>query len=302
MRHKIADWDDAYANGINIPQGDRWPGAWAEPAKQYRERMSETGQAKLDLSYGDKPRNRFDLFLPAGDPIGLVVFVHGGFWIRLDNGYFSHLAHGAVETGYAVAMPSYTLTPENRISGITQEIGKAIEAAAEIVSGPIRLAGHSAGGHLVTRMVSASSPLPEEIRKRIVNVVSISGVHDLRPIIHTKMNETQRIDIEEAYLESPALLEPLLRTRVTCWVGAAERSEFLGAFRQRLPSPAPGAQRLNTGRCAPMGSGAGHGNIRRHIRPCFPDGDESLSAAAHMAEAAGSAGCHAQDPASMDRL
>lgn len=227
MRHKIIDWDDAYANGVNIPQGDRWPGAWAEPAKQYRDRMTDTGQAKLSLSYGDKPRNRFDLFLPAGDPIGLVVFVHGGFWIRLDNSYFSHLAHGAVETGYAVAMPSYTLAPENRISGITQEIGKAIEAAAEIVSGPIRLAGHSAGGHLVTRMVSASSPLPEEARKRIVNVVSISGVHDLRPLINTQMNETQQIDIAEAYLESPALLEPIARTRLTCWVGEAERSEFL---------------------------------------------------------------------------
>ncbi|WP_312407532.1 alpha/beta hydrolase [Rhizobium sp.] len=227
MRHKIIDWDDAYANGINIPQGERWPDAWAEPAKAYRDRMAETGQAKLNLAYGDKPRNRFDLFLPAGDPIGLVVFVHGGFWIRLDNSYFSHLAHGAVETGYAVAMPSYTLAPENRISGITKEIGKAIEAAAEIVSGPIRLTGHSAGGHLVTRMVSATSPLPEEIRKRIVNVVSISGVHDLRPLIGTQMNGMQQIDIEEAYRESPALLEPITRTRLTCWVGASERSEFL---------------------------------------------------------------------------
>jgi acetyl esterase/lipase len=227
MRHKIIDWDDAYANGINIAQGDRWPGAWVEPAKDYRTRMAQTGQVKLGLSYGDKPRNRFDLFLPAGDPIGLVVFVHGGFWIGLDNSYWSHLAHGAVETGYAVAMPGYTLAPENRISDITREIGKAIEAAAGIVSGPIRLAGHSAGGHLVTRMVSATSPLPEDVRKRIVKVVSISGVHDLRPIMNTKMNARQRIDAEEAYLESPALLEPFPRSRVICWVGATERSEFL---------------------------------------------------------------------------
>jgi arylformamidase len=227
MRHKITDWDDAYANGINIPHGDRWPGAWAEPARQYRERMEASGQAKLGLSYGEKPRNRFDLFLPAADPLGLVVFVHGGFWIGLDNSYWSHFAHGAVETGYAVAMPSYTLAPEARITDITREIGSAIEAAAGIVSGPIRLTGHSAGGHLVTRMITATSPLPEDVRERIVKVVSISGVHDLRPLIATKMNEKQRIDIEEAYRESPALLEPLLRSRITCWAGASERSEFL---------------------------------------------------------------------------
>ena len=30
---RIVNWDDAYANGVNIPQGDRWPAAWVEPAQ-----------------------------------------------------------------------------------------------------------------------------------------------------------------------------------------------------------------------------------------------------------------------------
>ncbi|KGD98252.1 alpha/beta hydrolase [Rhizobium sp. YS-1r] len=227
MRHRISDWDNAYANGINIPQGDRWPAAWVEPAQQYREALSAEGRAKLGLVYGGKPRNRFDLFLPESRPAGLMVFVHGGFWIGLDNSYWSHFAKGAVERGYAVAMPSYTLAPESRIADITIEIGGAIEAAAEEVEGPIRLIGHSAGGQLVTRMISATSPLPETVRGRIANVVSLSGVHDLRPLLTTKMNEKQRIDRDEAYRESPALLEPMPNARVTCWVGAAERSEFV---------------------------------------------------------------------------
>jgi len=227
MRHRITDWDNAYANGINVPQGDRWPAAWVEPARQYREALTAAGRAKLGLAYGDKPRNRFDLFLPEGAPKGLVVFVHGGFWIALDNSYWSHYARGAVERGYAVAMPMYTLAPENRIADITAEIGKAIEAAAKEIGGPIRLIGHSAGGHLVTRMISATSPLSDEVRSRIANVVSLSGVHDLRPLLTTKMNEKQRIDRDEAYRESPALLEPMPDARVTCWVGAGERSEFI---------------------------------------------------------------------------
>ncbi len=227
MRHRITDWDNAYANGINVPQGDRWPAAWVEPARQYREALTAAGRARLGLAYGDKPRNRFDLFLPEGAPKGLVVFVHGGFWIALDNSYWSHYARGAVERGYAVAMPMYTLAPENRIADITAEIGKAIEAAAKEIGGPIRLIGHSAGGHLVTRMISATSPLSDEVRSRIANVVSLSGVHDLRPLLTTKMNEKQRIDRDEAYRESPALLEPMPDARVTCWVGAGERSEFI---------------------------------------------------------------------------
>ena len=108
-----------------------------------------------------------------------MVFVHGGYWLRFDRSFWSHLAKGSVDSGYAVAMPSYTLCPDIRIAGITQEIGRAIEHAAGAVDGPLYLTGHSAGGHLVSRMVCADSPLSEATRSRLRNVVSISGVHDV---------------------------------------------------------------------------------------------------------------------------
>lgn len=173
-RH-ISNWEDAYANGVNIPKGEAWPDAWVGPSTTYREQMMANGKAALDVAYGDRPRNRLDLFLPDQQRKGLVVFIHGGYWLRFDKSYWSHLARGAVERGYAVAMPSYTLCPENSVSGITREIGAAIGKAAAMVDGPIMLTGHSAGGHLATRMISATSPLPAEMRARICNTVSISG-------------------------------------------------------------------------------------------------------------------------------
>lgn len=225
--HKVNDWDDAYANGANIPASERWPDAWTAPAKAYRDELIAAGRAKLDISYGDKPRNRFDLFLPHGAPKGLVVYVHGGYWMRFDKSAWSHLARGAVESGHAVAMPSYTLCPEIRISDVTAEVGRAITKAAGTVDGPIRLTGHSAGGHLVTRMISATSPLAEPVLRRIVNTVSLSGLHDLRPLMKTAMNETLGLDEAEAIAESPALLRPMEGARLTCWAGASERAEFL---------------------------------------------------------------------------
>ncbi len=225
--HRITDWDDAYANGANIPQGDRWPQAWVEPAKAFRDRLATDGRARLGIAYGDAPRNRFDLFIPQGEAKGLVVFVHGGFWLRLDRSFWSHLAAGPLAHGHAVAMPSYTLCPDIRIAGIVREIGSAVEAAAGMVAGPIRLTGPSAGGHLGSRMICAASPLPDAVRSRIANTVSISGVHDLRPMMATAMNETLKIDRAEAEGESPALLEPMAGARIACWVGAAERSEFV---------------------------------------------------------------------------
>jgi acetyl esterase/lipase len=225
--HQISDWNDAYANGPNIPGGERWPAAWVQPAQAYRDELGGSGRATLDIGYGERPRNRFDLFRPEGQPKGLVVFVHGGFWRALDKSFWSHLARGAVESGYAVAMPSYTLCPAVRIADITREIAAAVAQAASMVEGLLFLTGHSAGGHLVTRMISATSPLPEAARARIRNTVSISGVHDLRPLLKTAMNADLRIDDAEAQTESSALLRPLPGARVTCWVGSAERPEFI---------------------------------------------------------------------------
>ncbi|TWG65557.1 MULTISPECIES: alpha/beta hydrolase [unclassified Aminobacter] len=225
--HRITDWDDAYANAPNIPRGEEWPQRWADLSGPFRTKMEEAGRAKLALSYGERPRNLFDLFLPEGAPKGLVIFIHGGFWMKLDGTIFSHLAEGPMAHGFAVAVPSYTLCPDIRISGIVKEIGAAVEAAAALVEGPIYLTGHSAGGHLATRMICTNSPLGEETRARIADVVSISGVHDLRPLLNTKMNASLHLDAAEARAESPVLLEPVSGAKLCCWVGAGERSEFI---------------------------------------------------------------------------
>lgn len=227
LERRIADWDNAYSNGANIAGGDRWPAAWVEPAQTFRDALSADERAQFDIAYGDRPRNLLDLFLPEGTPKGLVVFVHGGYWMALDKSYWSHLAKGSIDSGYAVAMPSYSLCPEVRIGDIVREIGAAIGKAAALVEGPIMLTGHSAGGHLVSRMVAAASPLAPDVQSRIRHVVSLSGVHDLRPLINTGMNKTLHIDETEALAESPALLRPMDNVRITCWVGGGERAEFL---------------------------------------------------------------------------
>lgn len=219
----ITDWSDAYANGKYIANAAAFPPRWAAQAEAYRKDLGE--RALLDISYGTKTRQQFDLFLPQGTPKGLAVFVHGGYWMAFDKSAWSHLAAGAIEHGWAVCLPSYTLAPESRLSDMTVEIVQAIVAAAQRVAGPIRLAGHSAGGHLVTRVACSDVTLP--VADRLQHVLSISGLHDLRPLIHTDMNEALRLDIAEAIAESAALQVPRKGVSLTAWVGANERPEFL---------------------------------------------------------------------------
>ncbi|HUS54966.1 MAG TPA: alpha/beta hydrolase [Thermohalobaculum sp.] len=220
------DWDSAYNNGNHIPGSADFPPRWRAQAAALRDRLTAAGRAQLDIAYGTTARERFDLFLPEGMALGLVVYVHGGYWRAFGKSDWSHLAAGALARGWAVAMPGYTLCPQIRISGITRQIGAAITAAARELGGPIRLTGHSAGGHLVTRMPCEDAPLPKAVAARIASVVSISGVHDLRPLMHTALNDDLRLDRAEAAAESPALLNPRAHVPLTCWVGAAERPEF----------------------------------------------------------------------------
>ena len=225
--HKIDDWDDAYSNGIHIAGGNDYPARWENAAAAFRARLAADGRAEVDLAYGAGERHRLDLFHPEGRAKGLVVIVHGGYWLAFDKSYWSHLAEGALSHGYAVALPSYTLCPAVRIGTIVCEVATAVERAAERIEGPIRLTGHSAGGHLVTRMICAESPLSPDIRARIARTVSISGLHDLRPLMKTSMNAELALDDREALAESPALQAPMPGANLVCWVGGAERSEFL---------------------------------------------------------------------------
>jgi arylformamidase len=223
----ITDFDDAYQNMAYIPGGAEYPERWSRTAAAFRANLPDGVSAELDLSYGPSPRQRIDLFHPKGSPQGLAIFVHGGYWMRFEKSHWSHLAQGALQRGWAVAMPGYTLCPDIKIGGITSEIARAISLISTQINGPIRLCGHSAGGHLVTRMLCEPSQLQDEVLSRVAHVISISGVHDLRPLLQTKNNDTLHLTELEARSESPALRRPNLGIPVTAWVGADERPEFV---------------------------------------------------------------------------
>ena len=222
MPDAIADWDDAYANMAHIPYAESFLDRWPIEAQAFREAVN----CELDIPYDDGERNRFDLFFPDSAPKGLFVFIHGGYWIRFDKSFWSHYAAGPMANGWAVAMPSYDLCPDVSVADITRQISNAIASTAERIDGPIILSGHSAGGHLVSRQVCEDSHLPGNVLERIRRVISISGVHDLRPLLKVGYNETIRLNEEMAWAESPALLKPLANTTLDCVVGAIERPEF----------------------------------------------------------------------------
>lgn len=239
------DMDRAYDNGSFIAGAAGYPPRWAAAAATFRARLG--ARAALDLAYGPGPRHRFDLFSPETTARGLLVFLHGGYWKAFGREAWSHLAAGALERGWACAIPSYTLAPEARLADMTIETGRAVDAAAALVSGPVVVTGHSAGGHLSARMGCKDAPLAT----RVARVVPISPLADLGPLMATKMNDVLKIDTAEAASESPARLPLAKGVGAHVWVGAMERPAFL--WQARLLSeewacpwtPDPGKHHFN---------------------------------------------------------
>lgn len=224
------DHDRAYANGPFIPGGDAYPAKWLQDAAEFRSALGR--RARTDIAYGFGSRQKFDLFQPEGEPVGLLVFLHGGYWLRFGRESWSHLAKGALERGWATAISSYTLAPEGRITQMRAECARAIEVAAELVEGPVVITGHSAGGQLSARLGCGDVGLAAPLRR----VVPISPLADLEPISLTLMNRDLRLDVSEIEAESPA--RHILRAGVDAhvWVGANERPVFL--YQARILSEA----------------------------------------------------------------
>jgi arylformamidase len=213
----------AYANADFIPGASAYPPRWKEEGARLRSSLGT--RALCGLAYGAGPRQRLDLFLPVNPARGLLVFIHGGYWLAFGREDWSAFAEGALARDWAVAMPSYTLAPEARITAMTQEIIAAVTLACQHVRGPLVISGHSAGGHLSARMACAD--LSPEWASRLRRVVPISPLADLRPLLRTKMNESLHLDLAEAEAESPAAHTLRAGTEAHVWVGAQERPSFL---------------------------------------------------------------------------
>lgn len=216
--------DDAYANGAHIPDGDRFAEIWRDKAAAFRAVVP----GRLDQPYGDGARAVYDLFVPDGEARGTVIFVHGGYWRSTDKSLWTHLAAGPLARGWRMALVEYDLCPDVTIAQITRQVAQAVGAIAERFGGPLRLTGHSAGGHLVARMLDpevAGAWLP-----RIEKVVPISPLSDLEPFLRTSMNADFKLDAAAARAESP-VHQPKPDAEVVVWVGGAERPAFLDQAR-----------------------------------------------------------------------
>lgn len=123
-----------------------------------------------NVAYGPDPRQRFDVFAPAGARNApVILMVHGGGWFRGDKrapGVVDGKRARWVPRGFVVISTNYRMLPDANPLAQAQDVARALAFAQGRASqwGGDRtkfiLMGHSAGGHLVALV--GSSPATRE--------------------------------------------------------------------------------------------------------------------------------------------
>ncbi|GAB3662225.1 alpha/beta hydrolase [Ramlibacter alkalitolerans] len=248
MNRGDGDWcDRMYNNRALVPDHADYLARWAAESGKARGEL----RCELDIAYGTEPGETLDVF-PAeqgGGPV--LVFIHGGYWRALDKSDHSFVAPAFTRHNACVVVPNYALAPAVTIPQITLQMARAVawtwRNARRFGGDPRRIvvAGHSAGGHLAAMLLTCLWPqldagLP---RDTVRGALSISGLHDLEPIMHTPfLQGTLQLTPEQVEQASPARLPAPRSGTLYSVAGGDESAEF---HRQnRLIQESWGARRV----------------------------------------------------------
>ena len=207
--------------------------AWFETFARRSDEAVKRHRPALDLRFGPGPKETLDLFVPAGGARGTLLFIHGGYWRALDKADHRFVAGPFVEAGYAVAVQNYDLCPAVSIATIVDECRRAVAwlvREGEQYGAPttrLVVSGHSAGGHLAAMMLATPPGGFGLARHPVTAAVSVSGVHDLRPLTLFSFNSDFKLDDAEAARLSPVCLAAQIDAPLLVAVGADETGEFL---------------------------------------------------------------------------
>lgn len=220
-----------YDNRALVPEHPQFIERWQRDSRRARESLN----CALDRRFGQAPGETLDLFPARHGDGACMMFIHGGYWRALDKRDFSFLAPAWVEAGVSLAIIGYDLCPAVTIEQIVRQALHASRwlwlHAREVGVDRNRLyvCGHSAGAHLAAMLMAArwqalDSRLPADLFK---GALAISGIYDLRPLVHVDwLEDDLHLDAAAALKLSPAFLPPATRAPVMTCVGGAESTEF----------------------------------------------------------------------------
>jgi arylformamidase len=179
-----AEYDQRGRHPEHVEIGARW-----QTASALVQRLESW---RSDVRYGPGDNETLDIYPSPHADAPVLVFIHGGYWRSSDKSLHGFLAPSFTASGALVVMPNYALCPAVGIEHIVLQLTRCLawvhRHAALYGGDPSRIvvAGHSAGGHLASMMLSCrwkdvDPALPAQL---VTGALAISGLFDLEPLRH----------------------------------------------------------------------------------------------------------------------
>src|SRR5262249_34622070 len=221
--------DAEYNNREKVKDSADWLSRYAVASAEARAALP----CRLDVPYGSHAGERLDVFPARGGAAPVHVFIHGGYWHRLDKSDSSFVARAFQLSGAAVVVINYALIPTVDMDELVRQCRPSSawvhRNAVSFGGDPNRIfvSGRSAGGHLAAMLMStdwsAFAGLPADVIKA---GCGISGLYDLDPIRLSYLNEVLTLTPEDARRLSPVHCPPARSGPLLLVVGGLEGPEL----------------------------------------------------------------------------
>jgi arylformamidase len=222
--------DRQYNNRLQVPEWSTHLQRWADTSREAEKKYSPV----KNIAYGEGSLETLDIFPSSQPDSKVLVFIHGGYWHKLDKSDFQFVGEGFHSYNITIVNINYPLAPSASMDQIVNSCRMALQWVVKNIRDhngdptQLYLCGYSAGGHLVTMMMTNDFtfadwvPLTQNVRA----VCSLSGLFNLEPIRLSEINEVLHLDGEIVLFNSPIYLKPVLNCPLLLVFGGNESDEF----------------------------------------------------------------------------
>jgi arylformamidase len=221
--------DAEYNNRLKVKDALDWIARYGAESARTRAELP----MRFDVPYGAHHDERLDVFAASrSGPAPIQIFVHGGYWHRLDKADFSFVARAFRPAGALTVVVNYALIPAVDMDALVRQVRASVawvhKNARDLGGDPDRIfvTGHSAGGHLVGMLLAtdwSTFGAPADVIK---GACGMSGLYDLEPIRLCYLNDVLALTPESARRNSPVLLAPTRATPLILTDGGDEGPEY----------------------------------------------------------------------------
>jgi arylformamidase len=259
MTNDAAWYEQQYNPRLAVANATEIIDRWRKRSIQLRSDLAPM----TDFKYGSHPRENLDLFR-APNARATLVFIHGGYWRMHSKLETSFIAEHFLARGISVALINYPLCPDVTLRDIRRSVLQAFVYLWARVLDPaerhsIVVAGHSAGGHLAALHATVDWKARGLPADPIKAVVSLSGVFDVTPLLHTSVNADLHLTADSAQELNLLDAVPHSNCRMLLAVGDDEPEEF-----HRQAQDLAKAWKGLTSRCESI-AGTNHYTIVEHF-------------------------------------